>query len=221
MENAGAVVLVVGVIGLIGGLIYLSIWLEKKRTEFMQGYAQNKGFTFLGANHELWQQLETFKLFSQGHSRELKNAMRGVKEVGEVHVADYTYVTGSGKHRQVHHQTIVVVRTPGRAAPHFFARRQNSFFDALGKMFGGQDINFEDDPAFSKAFVLQTAGDEQLLRNFMSPRLREALTGLSNKKPQLEASGELLLVHFSRRLKKHDDIDALLSDTTNVRRNWS
>ena len=113
MENAGPVVLVVGVVGLIGGLIWLAYWLEKKRTEFMQGYAESKGLTFLGANQELWKQLETFKLFGQGHSRKLRNAMRGLKEVGEVHVADYKYVTGSGKHQQTHEQTIVVVRTPG------------------------------------------------------------------------------------------------------------
>lgn len=221
MENAGPVVLVVGVVGLIGGLIWLAYWLEKKRTEFMQGYAESKGLTFLGANQELWKQLETFKLFGQGHSRKLRNAMRGLKEVGEVHVADYKYVTGSGKHQQTHEQTIVVVRTPGRAAPHFFARRQNAFFDAIGKVFGGQDINFDDDPEFSKAWVLQTAGDERLLRNFMSPQLRETLTRLANKKPQLEASGELLLLHFSRRLKKHEDLDGLLADATNVRRHWS
>lgn len=221
MENLGPVVLVVGVVALIGGAIYLAYWFEKKRTEFMQGYAESKGLTFLGANQELWKQLETFKLFSQGHSRQLKNAMRGVKEVGEVHIADYKYVTGSGKNQHTHNQTIVVVRTPGRAAPHFFARRQNAFFDALGKVFGGQDINFDDDPAFSKAYVLQTAGDERLLRDFMSPRLREALMALAPKKPQLEASGEMLLVHFSRRLKKPEDLDGLLTDASTVRRHWS
>lgn len=221
MANAGVVVVVIGAVGLVGGLVYLVYWLEKKRTEFMQEYAQARGFTFLGVDRELWALLDGFKLFSQGHSRELKNAMRGVKAFGEVHLADYTYVTGSGKHRTTHQQTIAVVRTPGRAAPHFFARRQNAFFDALGKMFGGQDINFDDDPDFSKAYVLQTAGDEQQLRNFMSPRLREALTALAPKKPSLEASGELLLVHFGRRLKKPEELDALLLDTSNVRHNWS
>ncbi len=220
MEPA-VIIIIVGVVAFIGGLIWLVFWLEKKRTEFMQNYAREKGFTFTGKDQQLWQLLETFKLFDKGHSRELRNAMAGPKDVGQVHFADYRYTTGSGKNRTTHEQTIIVVRTPGRAAPPFFARRQNRFFDAIGKMLGGQDINFDDDPAFSKAYVLQTSGDEQQLRHFFSPRLRETLVGLSGKSPQVEVKDDTLLIHFGRRLKKVEDLDALMADAVNLRRTWN
>lgn len=211
----------VGVAAFIGLLIWFAWWLEKKRTEKMEAFAQSRGFAFEGEAHSIGNQLYEFKLFNQGHSATVKNAMRGAKEVGAIHVCDYQYVTGSGKNRHTHHQTIAVVHTPGRNAPHFFVRRQNRFFDAVGKLFGGQDINFDDDPEFSKTWVLQTSGDEGSLRHFMSSRLREHLTRVADRNFVLEVSGEYMLIHQSKRLKKEEDIDALLADAVNIRRLWS
>lgn len=196
-------------------------YLEQKRREKMQAFAEARGFSFEGEAHSFGGDLNDFKLFSQGHSARIKNAMRGMKEVGAVHVCDYQYSTGSGKNRTTHHQTIAMLRTPGRRAPHFFLRRQNRFFDALGKLFGGQDINFEEDPDFSKTYVLQTSGDHEMLRRFMSPGLRELLTRLADRNFVIEVNGEAMLIHRARQLSKHEDIDALLADAVNIRRQWS
>ena len=65
-----------------------------------------------------------------------------------------------------------MTHTQGLAKRHLGASL--ALFDALGKMFGGQDINFDDDPDFSKAYVLQTNGDEERLRQFMNSKLRSA-----------------------------------------------
>ena len=125
MENAGPVVLVVGVVGLIGGLIWLAYWLEKKRTEFMQGYAESKGLTFLGANQELWKQLETFKLFGQGHSRKLRNAIHDTCEPLELQVAS------SGTHPFAVSREVSVSRGERQAAVYGsmreLARREPTF----------------------------------------------------------------------------------------------
>lgn len=207
-------------VGLVGGVVALAWYLEKKRTEAMQAWAQANAFQFEGEVPGLVDELGIFKLFSQGRSRKAKNVCRGSKEVGAVRVCDYQYVTGSGKHQQTHQQTIVVLNTPGRSAPHFFLRKQNRFFDALGKMFGGQDINFDDDEAFSKAYVLQTSGDEHQLRQFMSPRLRDAFNRLVEKNLVLEVNGDVMLIHFGRRLKP-EQVSELIADAVNIRRNWS
>ncbi|MBL8915658.1 MAG: hypothetical protein JNM17_33475 [Archangium sp.] len=209
-----------GFIVFIGGIIYIAHLIEKKRTEAMTAYAQQHGFVFEGPSPQLLHDMGGFKLFNQGHSRQVKNFMRGSKDVGAIRIADYQYVTGSGKHRTVWSQTIVILQTPGRNAPHFFCRRQRALFDALGKMFGGQDINFDDDPVFSKAYVLQTSGDENQLRHFMSPGLRDTLTRMSDKNLVLEVSGDTLLLHHGRQLKP-EQIDGLIADAVNVRRNWS
>ncbi|MGV3619520.1 MAG: hypothetical protein ACO1OB_01815 [Archangium sp.] len=215
------VAFVVGIVLFVVFIFLAAQYIEKKRREKMQAYAEARGFAFEGEAYSFAGELNDFKLFNQGHSTRVKNAMHGVKDVGAVHICDYQYTTGSGKNRHTHHQTIAVVRTPGRRAPHFFLRRQNRFFDALGKLFGGQDINFEEDPDFSKTYVLQTSGDEELLRRFFSPALREVLTRLADRNFVIEVNGESMLIHRARQLSNHEDIDALLSDATNIRRHWA
>ena len=209
-----------GVVALIGDIVYLAWLMEKKRTEAMTAYAQAHGYVFEGNSPELIAQLAGFKLFNQGRARTAKNLMRGAKDPGALRICDYQFTTGSGKHQQVHQQTIVVLSTPGRVAPHFFLRRQRALFDALGKVFGGQDINFEDDPTFSKAYVLQTNGDEQQLRGFMSAGLRDTLSKMADKNLMMEVDGDTLILHQGKRLKP-DQLDSLVADAINIRRQWS
>ena len=220
MEQLGPFLAIGGVIALIGGIVYLAWLMEKKRTEAMTAFAQAHGYVFEGNSPELIAQLAGFKLFNQGRARTAKNLMRGAKDPGAIRICDYQFTTGSGKHQQVHQQTIVVLATPGRVAPHFFVRRQRALFDALGKVFGGQDINFEDDPTFSKAYVLQTNGDEQQLRGFMSAGLRDTLSKMADKNLMMEVDGDTLVLHQGKRLKP-EQIEALVADAINIRRQWS
>lgn len=220
MEQLGPFFAIGGVIALIAGIVYLAWLMEKKRTEAMTAWAQAHGYVFEGPAQPLIDELSAFKLFSQGRARTAKNLLRGSKEPGAVRICDYQFTTGSGKHQQVHQQTICVLKTPGRAAPHFFLRRQRALFDALGKVFGGKDIDFDDDAAFSKAYVLQTNDDEQQLRGFMSPGLRDTFTKLSDKNLVMEVMGDTLVLHMGRRLKP-DQLEGLVADAVNIRRQWS
>lgn len=220
MQQLGPVLAIGGMIALVGGIIWLAWYMEKKRTEAMSAYAQSHGFQFEGPAQQLIDELSMFKLFNQGRARTAKNLMRGAKDVGSIRICDYQFTTGSGKHQQVHHQTICVLKTPGRQVPHFFLRRQRAIFDALGKVFGGQDINFEDDPAFSKAYVLQCSGDENQLRGFMSPGLRDSLTRLADHNLVIEVVGDTMVLHQGKRLKP-DQLEGLVTHAVNIRRQWS
>lgn len=204
----------------IGLVVYVGYVVEKKRTEAMEQYAQSHGLVFEGTTTQLRDWVTGFKLFNQGHSRVLKNVMRGAKDQAALAVADYKYTTGSGKHSHTHNQTICVVRHPGLRVPHFFLRRQVALFDALGKMFGGQDINFDEDPAFSKAFVLQTNESEQEVRRYFNERARSHFTALAGRQVQVEAVGDTILIHFGKRLDVKD-LDALVADAVNSSRLWS
>jgi hypothetical protein len=125
-------------------------------------------------------------------------ASRGDEQLA---LCDYQYTVGSGKHQHTHHHTLCVVRSPRAPLPHFFARRQMAFFDFLGKVFGGQDINFDEDPEFSKAYVLQTAGAEPELRRLFDEPVRSAFTRLAPKGVQVEGRGDTFVFHYGRRLK--------------------
>lgn len=220
MQQLGPFLAIGGVVALVGGIVYLAWLMEKKRTEAMTAFAQTHGYVFEGVSPNLINELSAFKLFNQGRARTAKNMMRGSKEPGAVRICDYQYTTGSGKQQQVHQVTICVLKTPGRNAPHFFLRRQSKLFDALGKLFGGQDINFDDDPTFSKTYVLQTAGDENQLRGFMTAGLRETLSRMSDRNIMMEVVGDTLVLHHGRRLKP-EQLEALVADAVNIRRQWS
>lgn len=217
MEPVIAIGAVIGFIAIVGYLAYLS---DKKRTEALQQYAQAHGLVFEGQASELGQWVQGFKLFNQGRSRILRNVMRGAKDRAAVGLGDYRYTTGSGKHSTTHHQTVCVVRHPGLQVPHFFLRRQVALFDAIGKMFGGQDLNFEEDAAFSKAFVLQTSGQENEVRRYFNERARAHFTALAGKNVQVEGLGDTLLLHYGKRLDVKD-LDALVADAVNSARLWA
>lgn len=211
-------VLIVGaVIAVVVGLVALGSYLEKKRTEAMTAFAQANGFVMEQDLSGFRSSLAEFKLFNQGHSRDLRNLMRGSRDDLSVSICDYKYVTGHGKQSQTHSQTVCVLRSPKLRLPHFFARRQVALFDFLGKVFGGQDINFDEDPAFSKAFVLQTSGSEDELRRLFQQPLRSQLTALAPKGVQLEAREDTVVYHQARRLKP-EQLAELVDDALAVRR---
>ena len=220
MNDLTPILGIVGVAAFIGFFIWVAWYVEKRRREAMAAWAQANGFTYEASGGGLINTLSAFKLFNQGRARVAKNLLRGSKDTGAISICDYQFTTGSGRSQTVHHQTIAILQTPGRHAPHFFLRRQRALFDALGKMFGGQDINFDDDPAFSKAWVLQTGGDENQLRHFMNPALRDTLTRMADRNLVIEVVGDTMLIHHGRRLKP-EQLQALMTDAINIRRHWS
>jgi hypothetical protein len=211
---------IVFAVALFGVIFGINHWLAKKRTAAMEAWASGRGFSFVADATSLMSELGHFKLFGQGRSRRARNCATGRKEGFGVRIADYQYTTGSGKSSTTHVQTICALDADRPTDVHFFCRRQVAFFDAVGKLFGGQDVNFDDDPAFSKAYVLQTNGDVDRLRMFMSPSLRALLTELSSCNLILEVTGTTLLLHTGVRLKP-EQIEALIDDAIRIRRAFS
>lgn len=117
-------------------------------------------------------------------------------------------------------QTLCVVRHPGLKLPRFFLRRQMPIFDALGKAFGGKDIDFDDDPVFSRLFVLQAAHDEAAVRECFGQRARLHFNSLALKGVVAEGYGETLVLHFNRRLPV-GEIDALVDATLKSAELWA
>ena len=93
-------------------------------------------------------------------------------------------------------------------------RPQIRFIDAIGKMFGGQDIDFDDDPAFSKMFVLQ-GDEEQDIRDFFTQNIRKAFASLGKDKFYLEALGDIMIVYRKKRLNI-EETKNLLSDSLDI-----
>lgn len=216
------VLLAVGGVG-VGVLVAawaINAYFAKVRREAWQAVAQQIGLSFLADAQGVRDRLSNFKVCDLGHSRKASNALAGRMSGFDVTLFDYRYITGSGKNSQTHQQTLCAVSHPELARlPHFFVRRQVALWDALGKVFGGQDINFDEDLAFSRSFVLQ-GDDEAAVRHALSDHARGYFSKFQQSTLQFEARGDTLLVNSGKRIKPEDG-RATIEQAIGIARIWT
>ena len=163
--------IVLGVIALIATLIGIAVLAERRRTAAWSAAADALGLQFAPkAAPELQRQFEAFGLFGSGHSRRWSNVITAETAETTLAIFDYRYKTGGGKHQATHHQTVLAMSSERLQVPALALRPRVGFFDTIGAFIGGQDIDFEEHPAFSKATVLK-APDEAAVRQFFNEGL--------------------------------------------------
>lgn len=203
------VIITAAVVGV--GIFLLVRAAERRRREAWAQAAASLGFAFAPEAPGFLAELAGFKVFSRGHSQKLRNLASGDSWEGKVHLADFRYVTGGGKNRAAHDQTVCVLRLPGLALPHFYLRREVPVLDAIGEMLGGQDLDFPEDAAFSRTFVLQ--GEEpDAVRALFDPVVRERLRGFADPRLHAEGRGDTVVVHRGRPIRP-DSARELLEET--------
>ena len=144
--------------------------LERERTQHLQAVANLLGWQFGQEAPMDWiPNMDKFTLFNQGHSRSVKNIMFGHSNGIKAALFDYVYVTGHGKHRTTHHQSVVYFEPRDLNIP-FFSLRPEHILHKLITAFGYQDIDFGNRPTFSSQCLLRGA-DEQAIRNTFSNEL--------------------------------------------------
>lgn len=202
MDGIGFIIL--GGIGLVVVVGFaLNMYLQQKRLEAWQRVAEELGIPFVGESNGILGTCVSLKLFSQGHSRKFYNAVQGDAGDTRITIGDYRYTTGSGKNRSTHHFTMCVLESTRLSTPHCYLRPQRAIFDLLGAMFGGQDINFEEDPEFSGAYVLQ--GDtEAAVRLLFDDEIRGWFVDRKRERLHFETRGNLLVFHCGRKCKPEE-----------------
>ena len=207
------ILVIVGVVLLIGGIWALARHLEKKRTAALRAEADGMGLEFYANGGDISPPgLSQFDLFSRGHTQRVKNAMVGPLGGAEVAVFDYKYVTGHGKHRTTHNQTVVMFDMAGADLPNFILKPEN-IFHKIGGVFGYQDIDFDDHPKFSKQYLLR-GGDEEAIRAAFGEEVLDHFDlykGLC-----VEAGGQRLLVYRGSRPVKPAAIRGFVDDARDV-----
>ena len=207
------ILLIVGAVVLFGGIFVLARHFDKKRTAELQAEAQAMGLEFCLHGGDISPAgLSQFDLFSRGHGKRVKNAMIGRLGHAEVAVFDYRYVTGHGKHRHTHAQSVVMFDAPGLDLPSFLAKPEN-IFHKIGSAFGYQDIDFVEHPEFSKRFLLR-GPDEQAIRQVFTD---EALTHFEmNRGVCVEARGTRMLFYRASKSVKPFNIRGLVDEARDV-----
>lgn len=143
---------------------------ERERTEAMRAVANSLQWNFVEvAPWNLIANLNYFTLFNQGHGKQIKNFMYGEANGVKVAMFDYIYVTGSGKNRTTHFQTVTYLEAGNLRVP-YFSLRPEGFFTKLLTAFGYQDIDFGQRPEFSKQYLLR-GQDEIAIRQAFNDQL--------------------------------------------------
>ena len=187
---------------------------ERKRKDNWREIAKDIGFEFSEVNNSLIHKHSSFKTFGMGRDRQAKNVMLGKNGDIDIAVMDYQYVTGSGKQRQKHYTTICLFSKAGLNLPSCYVRMQIAFFDFLGKVFGGQDIDFVEDPDFSKAFVLQ-GDDEKAVRELFDESVRKGFMEYKGKNFVFEGEGNVFLINKGQRIKP-EQLTSIFEDSYKI-----
>ncbi len=146
---------------------------------------------------DLLERLGHLNLFQRGHSRRVRNLIHGTAWGPEAWLGDFEWVTGSGKSQSVHRVSFCALQDPDLALPRFELRPESALLDAIAGFFGYHDIDFEEDPAFSKAYRL-TGAEPETVRARFDPSVRAQLLQQPAPVPYLEGAGDTLLFHPGR-----------------------
>lgn len=189
------------ILALIIFFIFYNRKKERERTEQLRAVAAQLAWNFAEqAPLNMIAGLEHFALFNQGHSKEIKNFMYGEANGVKAAVFDYRFVTGSGKHRQVHLQSVTYLEPGNRRVP-YFSLRPEGFWTKIAQAFGYQDIDFGQRPEFSKQYLLRGQDELAIRQTFNDGLLAffESCPGTC-----VDGGGNQLFVFRGNRFQPHE-----------------
>ena len=176
MEGAFVALIVVGILALIGGVIWLGWYLAKKRREEMQLFASRHGLQY--SPHDPFQlHAWPFTLFGIGEGRKAQNVVWGPWNGGEpVCAYDYEYYTESTDSegrttRHYHRFSCAQIDVPAYF-PHLQIARENVFTRLADRM-GMADIEFES-PEFNRRYNVK-ANERKFAYELLDARLLDWL----------------------------------------------
>lgn len=203
-----------GVAVIIVVAIIWSVIHERKRREKLTAIAQQMGLSFDpkgtmpagGFNHA--------PLFNLGRARRTKNVMSGQVEDVQLHLFDYQYTTGSGKHSSTHRYTVAALEVRNFNLPKFHLKPEH-FGHAIAKLFGYDDIDFTDFPVFSKKYHL-SGDNEDAVRSVFTPDVLAYFEENAKGNLSVEAWDSWLVLYRSGGRKKPNKWPTFLQDAFEV-----
>jgi hypothetical protein len=163
--------IVVVLVAVFVSIIY-SIYASGKRRKELAGWALSKGLLFIAEkNRSFDSKYPNVNCLQKGDSRYAYNIMTGTLAGREFLGCDYHYGTGSGKSRQEHHISLVIVKSPILLEPLFI--RPENFFDKFAEFVGFNDIDFES-AEFSKKIYVKSP-DKKWAYDIIHPQMMEFL----------------------------------------------
>jgi hypothetical protein len=179
VDGALVAVIVVGVVALIGLVLYLAWRAEQKRIAELQAYAARRGWHYTERD-DSWHRTFHGSPFDSGHDRQSTKVLTGTHDGRQAAVFDFVYHTtetstdanGNRHSREEAHRFNVVALALGAATPGLSVSPEGAFGRLLGRMFNS-DIELESDE-FNRAFTVN-ADDRKFAFDVLHPRMMELL----------------------------------------------
>ena len=185
-SGMAAILVIGGVFAFLAVVWSVGVKLEKKRRERLRAAPRRWGSASPTSTTRACSRGFTgFNLFQHGRSRRIRNIAYGRVDDVEVMLFDYSYVTGSGKNRRTHDQTVGFFQSDALLLPEFVARPEG-LFDKIGQVFGYQDIDLPMHPEFSRRYILRGT-DESRDPPLLHVRRRPLLRGQPGSERRVQA----------------------------------
>lgn len=163
------------VIAIAAAVIAIAAWFSAKRRKELAEWASGNGLAFRrGKDGGFDERYRAFGCLRRGHGRYAHNVAEGDWNGRRVTAFDYRYVTGSGKNRQTHHLSAIILGS--RIALKPLRIRSENIFDRVTEFFGLDDIDFES-AEFSRAFHVK-APDKRWAYDVLHQRTMEYLLSM-------------------------------------------
>lgn len=176
----------------IAAVVYAQV-LARRRRDALAQFAASLNFAFFPSHDSHFPDERLHSWFRQGRSQVAYNRIEGRREIAgtdcAVMMGDFRYVTGSGKNRQVHNRSYVLIRPVWNGLPNLQIRTEH-IFDKIGDALGFDDIDFESEE-FSRKFMVKSA-DKRFAYAVVHPRMMEFLIACDDFGIHLER-GECLI----------------------------
>jgi len=202
-----------GILGL--AALGLLAWFraERRRGETIQGLASRLGMGYEPEDERIVSDLLAhLPLFREGRRQRARNVLRRSGSEREALLFDYSFVTGGGRSRRTHRQTVAAIRLPGTALPQFRLSPEHLFVK-IGALLGMQDIDFESHPEFSRTYRLRGANEPAVRSLFQ----RSAISFFAREPGwSVDGDGEWLAVYRRERRVKPDDLPSFFESARRV-----
>ena len=162
---------VIIVLAVITAAIYSWYGADKRRKELF-AWAQSRHLNFSSQkDYGFGSRYPSLSCLNRGSSRYAHNVISGTLADREFLGFDYHYTTGSGKNRQVHSFSAIILQSPIWLRPLYI--RGEHFFDKITEFAGFDDIDFES-AEFSRKFYVKSP-DKRWAYDVLHPRMMEFL----------------------------------------------
>ena len=215
LSDDGIVTLVVfgGVAVVAGGVALVNWLLTRRRRRAYEAFCLERGYRFDPARPgEEAHHAATCRLFTEGRGRRWTFTIAGTSGGTPFTAFEYRWTTGSGKSSRSH-RIGALLWTLQRSLPQFFLAPEG-WWDKLAAYFGGQDIDFDDSPAFSRSYRLRGA-DEGAVRALFTPARRQRFEQFAEQ--HVCGAGNELMWWRNAALPTPDAFDDFLMEGERVR----